>query len=151
MPEDAQKIDEQINELRAELAELKLRRRGARWGIRKRSRTRVFGLPLYEVAIGPDPARGEQRGWAVGVFAVGDVAMGVVSLGGVAMGLFAVGGLSLGLLLTIGGCAIGLVALGGVAVGGIALGGVAVGGIAVGGAAVGYFVGGTAAFGPHPL
>jgi len=107
-------------------------------GVRRRSKTEVFGLPLWEIALGPDVLRGETRGHAKAIFALGDIATGVFALGGLARGLFAMGGLAMGGV-TLGGCSLGLlVALGGCALGlGFSAGGLAVGTIAVGGAAFG--------------
>jgi hypothetical protein len=50
--------------------------RAIRWS----SRARVGGLPLVDLAVGPDLAQGEWRGYAKGIIAVGDVAQGVVAL-----------------------------------------------------------------------
>jgi hypothetical protein len=117
-------------------------------GTRKRSKTELFGIPLWEIALGPDPSRGEQRGHAKAIFAMGDIATGLFAFGGVArggfcfggvaMGLVTFGGVSLGMLTALGGCAIGLgFSAGGLAVGTIAIGGAAIGLFAVGGLAVG--------------
>jgi hypothetical protein len=116
--------------------------------VRRRSKTEVFGLPLWEIALGPDVLRGEMRGHAKAIFALGDIATGVFALGGLARGLFALGGvalggvtlggLSLGLLVALGGCAMGFgFSAGGLAVGTVAVGGAALGIVAVGGLAVG--------------
>ncbi|MEH6592672.1 MAG: hypothetical protein V7746_20565 [Halioglobus sp.] len=96
-------------------------------GIRYKSKTELFGLPLVCVASGACPVRNEDRGLAIGVIAVGDVAFGVLSFGGLAFGVFSVGGASIGLV-SVGGLAIGVLALGGAAIGLLA----AVGGIAIG-------------------
>jgi len=105
--------------------------------IRKRSRTRVGGWPLFEVAFGPRWSHGERRGRARAIVAIGDHATGVVAIGGLAQGVVAIGGLSEGLI-AVGGCSLGLlVALGGVAVGGVAFGGVALGVLTRGGTAIG--------------
>jgi hypothetical protein len=106
--------------------------------IRRRSKTEIFGLPLWEIALGPDIERGETRGHARAIFALGDVATGVFSLGGVARGLFAMGGVAMGGV-TFGGVSLGLlVALGGVAIGiGFSAGGLAIGTVAMGGSALG--------------
>jgi len=86
-----------------------------------------FGdLPLVSIAIGPDFAKGEVRGHARGVLAIGDIATGWLAIGGLARGLVAVGGLATGLV-SLGGLSVGLLALGGAAVGGVALGGAAFG------------------------
>ncbi len=108
-------------------------------GIRKRSKATLFGLPLLDIAMGPDPATGEMRGHARGIIAIGDMATGGFAFGGLARGLIAFGGLALGGL-AIGGCAVGAIALGGAAVGGVAVGGGAVGYVALGGGAFGKYV-----------
>lgn len=128
-------------------------------GVRRRSETIFMGLPLYDIALGPDPERGEVRGHARGVFACGDIATGVFALGGLARGLIAVGGVAfggvavggcaVGLLLALGGFALGTIALGGGAVGLVALGGGAVGLVAIGGGAVGYYAFGGGAYGQY--
>ncbi len=108
--------------------------------LRRESARRFCGLPLWSIALGPDYARGEWRGHARGIIAVGDIATGCLALGGFARGIIAVGG-----------AAVGLVALGGGAVGGIAIGGGALGGIALGGGACGYYALGGGALGVHTL
>ncbi|NLF08034.1 MAG: hypothetical protein GX594_08650 [Pirellulaceae bacterium] len=117
-------------------------------GIRKRSSMTLGGLPLWDIAFGSDPEKGEVRGHARGIVAIGDVAAGVLALGGVARGLLAIGGVAIGVF-ALGGCSLGLAALGGLAVGGFAFGGCAIGVVAVGGLAVGYLACGGAAFGAH--
>jgi len=120
-------------------------------GIRRESTRKLCGLPLWAIAMGPDWERGEMRGHARGIFALGDLATGWFACGGFARGIFALGGLAIGLV-AIGGGAIGvLVALGGGAIGGIAFGGGAVGGIAVGGGACGYYAFGGGAVGVHTV
>jgi hypothetical protein len=145
-------VDEEKEMLRRRVAELEgeLAMYGRRpRGVRRRSETRIFGMPLWEIATGPDPASGETSGHARAIFALGDMATGVFALGGFARGLFAFGGMAIGLV-SFGGCSLGFgLAIGGLAVGGIAFGGCAVGVIAVGGAAFGYFAaggGGTGAY-----
>jgi len=54
-------------------------------GIDIRSKRMLFGLPLWHVATGIDPATGRLR-TARGIVAIGDRAQGVVAIGGVAMG-----------------------------------------------------------------
>lgn len=101
-----------------------------------RSKSKLFGLPLVDVASGSqDGRRGVAKGW----IAIGDIAFGVVfSMGGVAFGGIAVGGLSLGLI-AIAGLALGGMALGGGAIGGMATGGLAIGAYSAdGGAAIAY-------------
>lgn len=109
-------------------------------GVRRRSQAELFGIPLWEIATGPDLARGEQRGHAKAIFAIGDIATGLFALGGIARGGFCLGGVAMGLV-TFGGCSLGLLAaLGGCAIGlGLSVGGLAVGYIAIGGAAIGIF------------
>ena len=85
--------------------------------IRYRSAGTWMGWPVVDVALGPDPARGESRGSARGVIAVGDTALGLVAVGGSARGEIAVGGLALGGVCCGDVCA-GVVSLGGIALGG---------------------------------
>lgn len=142
---DRESLERRVAELEAELAALKRGRLPYR-GIRRRSARSFGGLPLYEIAIGPDMTRGELRGHARGVFALGDLATGIVAVGGLARGLLAAGGLALGVI-GFGGLSVGVLgAIGGFAVGTAAFGGAAVGGVAVGGGAAGYYAcgGGTA-------
>jgi hypothetical protein len=119
--------------------------------IRRQSSRRICGLPLWSIAIGPDFEKGEMRGHARGIFAVGDVATGWFACGGVARGIFAFGGLAIGLF-AFGGAALGvLVAIGGGAIGTVALGGGAAGLVAIGGGACGYYALGGGAVGVHTL
>jgi hypothetical protein len=119
--------------------------------IRRESSRKIFGLPLWAIAIGPDWEHGEMRGHARGIFALGDIATGWVACGGVARGFLAIGGLAIGLV-AFGGAAIGLLlAVGGGAVGAIAFGGGAVGLVAVGGGAFGYYALGGGAAGAHTV
>lgn len=143
-------LKQRIATLEREMAMLKQRGYGYR-GIRKRSDKQVWGLPLYDIAMGPDSEKGELRGHARGIIAIGDFATGVLAIGGIARGVIAIGGLALGLLFGMGGLATGLVALGGLAIGGIAIGGGALGGIAIGGGAVGYYGVGGGAIGAHVI
>jgi len=120
-------------------------------GIRRSSARRIFGLPLWDIALGPDWQNGEMRGHARGIIALGDIATGWIACGGLARGFLAFGGLALGLF-AFGGCAIGLgVAFGGAALGGLAFGGMATGGIAIGGVACAYYALGEVAIGVHVL
>ena len=85
-------------------------------GIRRQSSRIVCGLPLWAIAIGPDLERGEMRGHARAIFALGDMATGWFAFGGLARGIFAVGGLAIGLV-AFGGLAIGvLIAVGDLAI-----------------------------------
>jgi hypothetical protein len=118
-------------------------------GVRKQSEYVFLGLPLYSIATGPDLAKGETRGHAKGVLAIGDTATGIIAVGGFAMGGIAFGGVALGLV-AVGGFALGLLlALGGAAIGAVALGGGALGWVAIGGAAAGYYAVGGAAYGTY--
>jgi putative oligomerization/nucleic acid binding protein len=120
-------------------------------GLRRQSSRMFAGLPLWSIAIGPDLERGEMRGHARGIFALGDIATGWVAFGGFARGFIAMGGLAVGLI-AFGGGAVGiLIALGGGAIGGIAFGGAAVGLVAIGGGAFGYYAMGGAAAGVHAV
>jgi hypothetical protein len=145
--------------LEQELAALK-RVKGRR-GVRKRSEMYIGEMPLWEIAVGPDPENNEVRGHARGFIAIGDIATGVIAVGGVARGFIAVGGVAiggiclggcaLGLLTGVGGLATGCLALGGLGIGGLAFGGGAVGAIAVGGGAIGYYAFGGGAFGQYVI
>ncbi len=148
MKEDSDQLKQRVAALEREVAALKSRSFPYR-GIRKRSNRCYWGLPLYDIAMGPDPEKGEMRGHAKGIIAIGDIATGVLALGGVARGVIAFGGVAAGLLLGIGGLSIGLLACGGLAIGGIAVGGGAIGGVAIGGGAFGYYAAGGGAFGEH--
>jgi hypothetical protein len=135
--ENVEQLKKRVEELEHELGAA--RHRPAVQSVRKRSERMIGNWPLYEVAIGPDLERGEMRGHARGIIAVGDIATGVLALGGIARGVIAIGGLSVGLV-GIGGCTIGLAAaVGGVALGGVVLGGVAIGAWAFGGLAIGLW------------
>ena len=143
-----QDLERRVRELEAEVARL---RAGGRASVRYRSAVEFAGLPFVCVATGPDPDRGEVRGHARGIIAVGDVATGVVALGGVARGLVAIGGLAMGAV-TFGGASIGaLAAVGGLAVGSFACGGGAVGATAAGGAAAGSYACGGGAVGEYVI
>jgi hypothetical protein len=133
--ESVEELNQRVDRLERQLESTQRWRRG----VRKRSSITLLGLPLYDIASGPDPENDEVRGHARGVIAIGDVATGVLAIGGFARGAIAIGGAAVGLL-SIGGCAIGLLAaLGGFAAGGVAGGGMAIGGVAAGGSAIGYY------------
>jgi hypothetical protein len=133
---DPKQLERRVAELEEEVA--RLRRQTVR-GVRKRSPVEVLGLPLYDIALGPDPERGQLRGHARGFIAIGDFATGVIAIGGLCRGVVALGGLAAGMV-SLGGLSLGLLlGLGGVALGGGAVGGFAVGGVAVGGFAGGYY------------
>lgn len=157
--DENRRLQERIEALEDEVAELRAKQhpRHVQRGVRKRSEAVYFGMPLWEVASGPDPEHGELRGHARAIFAVGDIATGVFALGGIARGVFCLGGLTFGcftiggvamsLILAFGGVAISSIAIGGVAIGGVALGGAAIGGVAIANAGVGYYAKGAAAAG----
>jgi hypothetical protein len=149
MKDDSEQFRQRIAALEREVAALKKTGYPYR-GIRKRSNRLYWGLPLYDIALGPDPEKGELRGHAKGIIAIGDLATGVLALGGLARGVIALGGLAIGGI-ALGGGAIGGIALGGGAIGGIAFGGGAIGGIALGGGAFGYYAAGGGAFGQHVI
>ena len=152
-------LRDRVLTLEQELADQKQWSR--RRSVRKRSEILLAGVPLYEIAVGPDPKRDESRGHAraivaigdiaTGVLAIGGVARGLVAIGGVAMGAICLGGVSLGMLFGAGGLATGLFALGGLAVGVVALGGGAIGVVAVGGGAIGYYACGGGALGKYVI
>lgn len=130
-----------------------------RAGRRYQSETRIFGLPLISIAVGPSET--ERMGHARGIIAIGDkatgwlalggFARGLIAFGGLAIGLFSFGGLSLGLFAALGGTTIGGLACGGVGLGGFVAGGASVGYLASGGMAVGQYARGGACFGPHVI
>jgi hypothetical protein len=120
-------------------------------GIRKRASWGIGDIPFYDIAVGPDPDRGEFRGHAKGIIAIGDMASGFLAIGGLARGVLALGGLALGVI-SLGGLSVGLLgAIGGLAIGSVALGGGAVGGLAIGGGAAGYYACGGGAAGVHAV
>jgi hypothetical protein len=142
-------LEKQIADLAGQVDALKRGGAVAR-GVRRRSATTFVGLPLYDLAWGPDLERGEIRGHAKGIIAIGDIATGVVALGGVARGIVAIGGLAFGVA-TLGGLSVGLAAVGGLALGGLALGGGAIGHAAIGGGAIGYYACGGGVIGEHVI
>jgi hypothetical protein len=147
MPSQAD-LEKRVRELEEEVEHLRGRRPPR---VRYRSAAAIGDLPLVSVAFGPDLEKGEWRGHARGVVAIGDTAMGGVAIGGLAVGGIAFGGLSLGLA-SLGGLALGVfLAVGGGAVGGMALGGAAVGRVAIGGGAVGEYACGGGAAGAHVI
>lgn len=163
MSRDNEDLHERLEALEREVAELRAaaQHAGSPKCVRKRSESELFGIPLWEIATGPDPARGERRGHARAIFAIGDVATGLFALGGIARGFVCVGGISCGfltlggvslsLLFAMGGVAIAPLAFGGAALGGIAIGGAAIGGVAIGGAGVGFYAKGASVVGVHAI
>ena len=143
--------DEEFTSAKSQLLSAPGYSRMAFKSIRRQSSRTFCGLPLWAVAIGPDLERGEMRGHARAIFALGDIATGWFAFGGLARGLFAFGGLAIGLF-AFGGAAIGvLVAVGGAAIGGLALGGGAIGVVAIGGGACGYYAFGGGVVGVHTV
>lgn len=146
MKDDASELRQRVEQLERQVA-LQGACGGRYRGVRKRSETELLGLPLWEIATGPDPENGEIRGHAKAIIAIGDIATGFLAIGGCARGAIALGGMAIGAI-AFGGAAVGaLLAVGGAAVGGVALGGAAAGGIALGGGAAGYYAFGGGAYG----
>ena len=146
--ESREKLEKRVADLEKQLSVLRGGGVASR-GIRSRASAEFGGLPLYDIALGPDLARGEIRGHARGIVAIGDIATGVLAVGGLARGVLAIGGLAIGLV-TFGGLSIGLIAAaGGLAIGSLAFGGGAIGGVAIGGGAAGYYACGGGAAGAH--
>jgi hypothetical protein len=147
--QEREKIEGRLEALEEEVARL---RTGARLrSIRRRADWTIAGLPAYDIALGPDPEKGEWRGHTRGFLAIGDMATGVIALGGLARGVVALGGLSVGVF-SFGGLALGVaLAVGGGAIGGLAIGGAAGGGVAIGGGAVGYYAYGGGAWGQNVI
>jgi hypothetical protein len=138
-----EELEKRVTELERQLA--------GRRGVRKRASWEILLLPAYDIAMGPDPARGEVRGHARGFIAIGDIATGVIAIGGLARGVLAIGGAAIGLV-SLGGLSIGaLLAAGGLAIGAAAFGGGAIGGMAVGGGAIGVYACGGGAVGEHTV
>src|SRR5579862_393167 len=90
--------------------------------IRSRSIRTFAGLPLVDVALGPDPDLDEPHGKAHGIIAIGDEARGWLAMGGSARGYIALGGSARGIL-ALGGKAMGVVALGGLSAGALSVDG----------------------------
>ena len=90
MSDEVDRLREEVDELRQEVDRMQRAKVGVRC-VRKRSAGTMFGLPLYEIAVGPNPATGEVRGHAKGIIAIGDIATGFLAFGGIARGLLAFG------------------------------------------------------------
>lgn len=147
---DRDSLIKRIDELESRMTALQ-RAGGGRGGVRRRSSRRLYGWPLWEIAVGPDLESGEARGHARAVIAIGDIATGVLALGGLARGIVAVGGLAVGAV-SLAGLSVGfLVAVGGMAAGSLAIGGAVLGYMAIGGLAMGYYACGGLAFGMHVI
>jgi hypothetical protein len=144
-------LDKTVDELEAEIAALRERTLLPPLGIRRRATLTIGRLPLYEISLGADRGRGQPRGHAKAIIAIGDVASGVLAIGGYARGVIAIGGLATGVV-SIGGLSLGLLsAFGGLAIGGLSLGGAALGGVAVGGSAAGYYACGPVSAGRYAV
>lgn len=149
--ESRRDLEQRVADLEKQVAALKGGGRGGWRGIRKRATWGIGDIPFYDISLGPDFERGELRGHAKGLIAIGDLASGFLALGGFARGAVAVGGMAMGLV-SFGGMSLGvLLAVGGLAVGGLAMGGGALGGVAVGGGAAGYYACGGGAMGVHRI
>lgn len=149
--DDRGELQKRVTELEKQVAALSGGGAIAARGLRKRASWGIGDIPFYDIALGADLPRGELRGHAKGIIAIGDVATGVFALGGLARGVVALGGLAVGLV-SLGGLSLGvLAAVGGLAIGSAALGGGAVGGVAIGGGAVGYYACGGGAFGKYVI
>ena len=147
--DDRERLEKRVAELERQVAAFRGGGLFPARGIRKRADWGIGDIPFYDIAFGADPERGELRGHAKGIIAIGDFATGVLALGGLSRGVVAFGGLAAGLF-SVGGLSVGLLsAIGGLAIGGLALGGGAVGGVAIGGGAVGYYACGGGAHGTH--
>jgi hypothetical protein len=148
--ESREELERRVAELEKQVSALQGRGLVRMRGIRKRAAWGLGGIPFYDIAVGPDPERGELRGHAKGIIAIGDFATGILALGGLARGVFAFGGLAAGVV-SFGGLSVGILgAIGGVAIAGLAaIGGAAVGGAAMGGGAAGYYACGGGAAGTH--
>jgi len=77
-----QDLERRVEELEREAKRL----RGPRArSIRYRSSASLANIPLLSIALGPDLEKGEWRGHARGIIAIGDVATGVIAFGGLAL------------------------------------------------------------------
>ena len=68
---------------------------------------RLFGLPLIDIAIGPESNRGRMHGHARGIIAIGHIATGWIAIGFIARGGLAIGSVAIGVV-AIGGAACGV-------------------------------------------
>jgi hypothetical protein len=120
---------------------------------RKRSKTVLFGLPLWEVAVNTISRKGRMRyvksAKARAIVAIGDSATGVVAIGGRAKGLISIGQFSLGLF-SFGICSIGLFSGGVFGLGLIGIGMFGVGLLSVGLMSGGYASVGGLVIAQHP-
>src|SRR5688572_15227365 len=95
MSDDPALLHQRISALEKEVEELRGHRSR---GVRKRSEMKLFGLPLYDISLGPSADKNEVRGHARGIIAIGDIATGIIAFGGMARGVVACGGLAIGLI-----------------------------------------------------
>jgi hypothetical protein len=148
--ESRDELQRRVAELEKQVSTLKGRGLVPMRGIRKRAGWGIGDIPFYDIALGPDLERGELRGHARGIIAIGDFATGILAVGGLARGVIAFGGLAAGFV-SFGGLSVGILgAIGGMAIAGLAaLGGAAIGGAAIGGGAVGYYACGGGVAGKH--
>lgn len=97
-----------------------------RAGRRRRSTRTICGIPLWDIAYGPDLNGQGNYGHARGILAMGDTAVGVIAIGHLSCGVVATGQVCFGVI-AIGSLAVGLVAAGLTCFGVVAVGGVTVG------------------------
>jgi hypothetical protein len=120
---------------------------------RKRSKTVLFGLPLWEVAVNTISRKGRMRyvksAKARAIVAIGDSATGVIAIGGSAKGLISLGQFSVGLV-SFGIFSIGLFSGGVFGLGLIGIGMFGVGLLSVGLMSGGYASVGGLVIAQHP-
>jgi len=140
----ADKVEEEVAKLQEEVARLKACQGKS---VRKRSSRMLWGLPLYDIAFGPDPEKGEKVGHARGVIAIGEFAFGIFAFGIVSRGVVTFGVLSLGVLAVgVASGALGF-AFGTLAIAPVAFGVQAIGIVAFGVSAIGIVADGVSAIG----
>jgi hypothetical protein len=115
---------------------------------RKRSKTFLWGMPLWEVATNLNNKKYAPRAAARAVIAIGDSASGLIAIGTIARGVVAVGQVSFGLV-SIGGISCGAVSLGLTSVGLASLGVVSLGLVAAGGVSLGLISAALLPFGSY--
>lgn len=113
---------------------------------RQRSKTFLFGLPLWEVAKNLNHRKYAGHAKARAIIAIGDSAIGLIAIGNIATGLIAIGRFSFGLI-SIGGFSFGIFSIGLFAIGLVALGTLAGGLLAIGGVSAGAVSAGLLQFG----
>lgn len=108
---------------------------------RKRSKTKIFGLPLWEVAFNLIGKKGNVRyqrlAKARAIVAIGDSATGIVAIGSFAKGIVAVGQTALGVF-AFGAGTFGIFAIGLMSVGLFSIGALSVGFIGFGAIVLSY-------------